>query len=122
MASIPVVPATPTPVFVTETRKVRADDRSVSVERSIDISPESRPVPDNPAPLAIDMAMPDPDTPLEETLSDVRPVIERLDGTQDTGEVLGNEEPDEDSRALEASEAYQALRKPDEALTPVGTI
>lgn len=122
MASIPVIPATPTPVFVTETRKVRADNRPVAVEKSVDVSAETRkPVQ---APLAQSTSRSDEvsDAPVDEALSDIRPVIEKLDGEKDASKVLGVEEPDDEGRALQASEAYGALRKPDADLTTVGTI
>ncbi|WP_298915827.1 hypothetical protein [uncultured Algimonas sp.] len=62
------------------------------------------------------------DTPLDAALSQVRPVIERLDGAKDVPDALEAEEPDEKDRALQASEAYRTLREPDMALTPVGIV
>lgn len=122
MASIPVVPATPTPVFVTETRKVRADNRPVAVERSVDVTHEPRKPIQAPITPAKSSSEEVNEAPIDETLSDVRPVIEKLDGEKDISKVLGTEEPVEDDRVLQASEAYSALRKPDSDLTPVGTI
>ncbi|MEM9600730.1 MAG: hypothetical protein AAF926_06880 [Pseudomonadota bacterium] len=126
MASFVVPPATPTPVFTTESRNVRTDDAKVPVEQAVDASPESRPIPDpvtKPAlfsPITPD-ASPKEDV-VPEALSDVRPVIETLDGTKDIAGTLQTEEPDNADTKLQASGAYQALRQPDEATrTPVGT-
>ncbi|MEL6687448.1 MAG: hypothetical protein AAFP97_07485 [Pseudomonadota bacterium] len=122
MASIPVIPAAVTPVSVTETRKVRADNRTVAVEKSVDVSHEPRKpaqAPINPSNLSSNETV---EAPIDEPLSDVRPVIERLDGEKDASKVLETEEADQQERALQASEAYSALRKPDADLTPVGTI
>ena len=122
MTSIPVVPAAVTPVSVTETRKVRADNRPVAVEQSVDVSHEPRKpaqAPIKPSNLSSNAAV---EAPIDETLSDVRPVIEKLDGEKDVSKVLGTEEADQQERALQASEAYGALRKSDTDLTPVGTI
>ena len=122
MASIPVIPATPTPVFVTESRKVRADDRPVAVEKTVDVSHEPRKAVEAPVTPPTSSTKKDPQAPLDDALSEVRPVIEKLDGQKDVSEVMSQEEADDDGRALQASEAYGALRKPDEDLTPVGTI
>jgi hypothetical protein len=122
MASIPVIPATPTPVFVTEVRKERTDDRPLEVERTVDISPETKKMSDGPVAAPLTKPELGDQSPIEETLSDVRPVIERLDGQRDISAALETNEPDQDDRSLQASEAYQALREPEADLTPVGTI
>lgn len=122
MASIPVVPATPTPVFVTEARKVRADDRPVAVEKTVDISPETRKPVEAPVTPPATNLNEEIEAPLQEALSEIRPAIERLDGEKDASEVLTKEESDQNGRSLQASEAYSALRKPEPELTPVGTI
>lgn len=122
MASVPVIPATPTPVFITENRKVRADDRPIAVEKTVDVSHEPRKPVEAPITPPSLSAEPEIDAPLDDALSQIRPVIEKLDGEKDVSKVLGAEEADEGGRALQASEAYGALRKPDAELTPVGTI
>ena len=122
MASIPVVPATPTPVFVTEARKVRADDRPVAVEKTVDISPETRKPVEAPVTPPATNLNEEIEAPLQEALSEIRHAIERLDGEKDASEVLTKEESDQNGRSLQASEAYSALRKPEPELTPVGTI
>ncbi|GLQ21505.1 hypothetical protein ACFFUB_10250 [Algimonas porphyrae] len=126
MASYALPSATPTPVFTTESRNVRTDDTKVPVEQAVDASPESRKIPDpitQPAlfnPIAPDAAPKKEVT--SDVLSDVRPVIETLDGTKDIVGTLESEEPDQADNRLQASGAYQALRQPDEASrTPVGT-
>ena len=108
MASIQTLPITPTPVLpsVTEARSVRTDNLNVPVEQVVDSSPEPRKL---------------PDAPMDKHLSDVRPIIERLDGTKDVAETLEAEEPDQDDRAMQADEAYKTLRESDEDRTAVGT-
>lgn len=105
MVPIQTIPITPSPVAVTETRAVRTDDRQIPVEQAVDMSPETRKL---------------PDAPLDKALSDVRPIIERLDGTKDVAETLDIEESDQDDRSMQANEAYQTLRQPDEETTSVG--
>jgi hypothetical protein len=105
MASLHTIPITPAPVSVTETRTVRTDDRKIPVEQAVDMSPETRKL---------------PEAPMDKALSDVRPIIERLDGTKDVAETLNIEEPDQDDRSMQANEAYQTLRQSDEENTPVG--
>lgn len=122
MASIPVIPATPVPVFITETRKVRADNRPVAVEQSVDASPETRKSAQAPIAPASSSSKTPVQAPMDQALSDVRPVIEKLDGEKDDAQVLETEEPDNEDRALQANEAYGALRKPEADLTPVGTV
>jgi len=108
MASIQTLPISPTPVppSVTEAHVVRTDNRNVPVEQVVDASPETRKL---------------PDAPMDKALSDIRPIIERLDGTKDVAETLEAEEPDQDDRAMQANEAYQTLRNSDEDKTSVGT-
>lgn len=122
MASIQTIPITQTPVAVTEARKVRTDDRPIAVEQSVDVSPESRKLPEALVASTDTPSSVSKDAPLEQALSDVRPVIERLDGTKDVAETLETEEPDQEDRALQANEAYQTLRQPDEEKTPVATV
>lgn len=126
MASIGTIAITPTPVAITEARKVRTDDQAIPVEQAVDVSPESRKLPDTvPAPSQ-DKVAAKSDAPLEKALSDVRPVIERLDGTKDIAENLDEtleaEEPDDDDRALQARGAYETLRQPDTDKTSVATV
>lgn len=106
MASIHITPITPTPVVITETRTVRTDARDIPVEQAVDMSPETRKL---------------PDAPLDKTLSDIRPIIERLDGTKDVAETLEAEEPDQDDRSMQANEAYKTLREPEGDKVAVGT-
>lgn len=105
MASIHIMPITSVPVTVTETRTVRTDNRKIPVEQAVDVTPETRKL---------------PDAPMDEALSDIRPVIERLDGAKDIAETLDVEEPDQDDRAMQANEAYKTLRADDVDNTPVG--
>lgn len=105
MLTTQAIPITPSPVAVTETRAVRTDDRQIPVEQAVDMSPETRKL---------------PDAPMDKTLSDIRPIIERLDGTKDVAETLKIEEPDQDDRSIQANEAYQTLRQLDEEKIPVG--
>lgn len=122
MASVNIMPATPTPVFATEARRVRADDRSIETDPSVDVSPETRELPETYA-AAVEQAGADGESdPLEDIRPDVRPVIEHLDGAKDATEGLEQEEPDQAEISLQANEAYQTLRQPDDELTPVGTI
>jgi len=124
MASIQAIPITPTPVAVTETRSVRADNRPVPVEHVVDMSPESRKLPDTPAQtgeLAKSASGTSKDAPMESALSDIRPVIERLDGAKDVAETLEAEEPDQEDRSMQANEAYKTLRETDGEKTSVGT-
>jgi hypothetical protein len=124
MASIQTIPITPTPVDVTETRSVRTDNRPVPVEQVVDMSPETRKLPDTPAQtgeLAKSANGTSGDAPLESVLSNIRPVIERLDGIKDVTETLEAEEPDQDDRSMLANEAYKTLRQTDEEKNPVGT-
>lgn len=122
VASHALPPITPTPVFTTETRRVREDNRAVPVEQSVDNVPDARKLPD---PLVksgnTDPIMPKND-PMDEVRPDVRPVIERLDGTKDIAAALEAEEPDAADTSLQANGAYQTLRQPDEEPTPVGTV
>lgn len=48
-----------------------------------------------------------PDAPIDTLLSDVRPVIERLDGARDIAKVLGPEPTIPEDRALQADAAYK---------------
>lgn len=124
MASIHTIPITPSPVSVTETRRVRTDDRLVPVELSVDSTPEVRKLSDTPADTYHVSTIPnqaETDAPIEKVLSDIRPVIEHLDGTKDVAETLEAEEPDQEDRSMQANEAYKTLRQPDEEKTPVGT-
>lgn len=105
MASIHITPITPVPVAVTETRTVRADNRPIPAEQAVDASPETRKM---------------PEAPMDDRLSDIRPVIERLDGAKDLAETLDVEEPDQDDRSMQANEAYKTLRADDADNTPVG--
>lgn len=105
MASIHITPITPVPVSVTETRVVRADNRPIPVEQAVDVSPETRKL---------------PEAPMDDRLSDIRPVIERLDGAKDLAETLEAEEPDQDDRSMQANEAYKTLRGEDADTTSVG--
>lgn len=124
MASIQAIPITPTPVAVSETRSVRADNRPVPVEQVVDMSPETRKLPDSQAQTG-ELAKPSggtsSDAPLESALSDIRPVIERLDGAKDVAETLEAEEPDQEDRSMQAKDAYNTLRETDDEKTSVGT-
>ncbi|GHB00623.1 hypothetical protein GCM10009069_24360 [Algimonas arctica] len=106
MASLHTIPITPTPASVTQARAVRTDDRQIPVEQAVDMAPETRKL---------------PDAPIDKALSDIRPVIERLDGAKDVAETLEVEVRDQDDRAMQANDAYQTLRQPDEEKTSVGT-
>lgn len=124
MASIHTIPITPSPVSVTETRRVRTDDRQVPVELSVDITPEARKLSDTPAETIHVSTLSDEgltEAKADKVLSDVRPVIENLDGTKDIAESLEAEVPDQEDRSMQANEAYKTLRQPDEEKTPVGT-
>lgn len=105
MASIHIMPITPVFASVTETRTVRADNRPIPVEQAVDASPETRKL---------------PDALMDDSLSNIRPVIERLDGEKDLAETLDVEAPDQDDRAMQANEAYKTLRVDEGEKTPVG--
>ena len=127
MASIATAPVTPVPVFATESRTNRADDAQLPVDKTVDVTPESKRVPEKlvkseslqPQPAgASDLA----ERPVDLIRPNVRPVIEKLDGVQDIVEMASDEDTERADIQLQASEAYHALRKPDDNLTPVGTI
>lgn len=112
---------TPTLASITKTRRTRADNLPISVAQSIDEPPERRDQSDgadqtNRPPNAFD------ETLVETVLSDIRPMIDHPNRTKDVVEALETEEPDQEDRSLQANEAYQTLRQPDEEKIPVGIV
>jgi hypothetical protein len=123
MASIREI-HTPTLVSITKTRRTRADNLPISVTQSIDTPDERRDQSgeeDHTAHPSTEFDEILIEEPVDTVLSDVPTMIERRDRTQDVVAVLAAEEPDQEGRSMQANEAYQTLRQPDEEKTSVGT-
>lgn len=122
MASIGKVTNTQTLFSITKTRRAGADNIPISVAQSIDTSPERRESSDGSD--STDETFEDilTEVPTETVLPDMRTVIDRCDVAKDVAETLKAEGPDQEDRSLQANEAYQTLRQPDQEKTAVGTV
>lgn len=122
MASVNIIPATPRRALTSKARRVRADERSIETDPSVDVCAEARKLPETYA-ATVERDSTNSEADTHETLRpDVRPLIGHPDGASDMTGSLEQEEPDQADVSLQANEAYQALRQSDEEPTTVGTI
>lgn len=120
--SIPTKLITPTPAFVTKSRKARKDNRAIATDASVDAASENLKLTDMSArPFELESDSNESKTSQDMSSDDRAPVI-LLEAPQGLDEVLEPEEPDQADVALQANGAYQTLRQSDEDITPVGTI